>query len=87
MIHGKCSISGDPTNFEGSWEIKFVNGYLRRVCKTCGFVDDRKTWIEIDNKKFYTGDPEKNPQESKRYNLVERLCLKIKLKRNHNKMW
>ena len=58
MICPKCSIAPDDY-VTGEWIHKRINGHPRRVCRTCGYVDERKCWVSG----VYCGPPEKNPEK------------------------
>jgi len=81
MMCPKC-FTPDLMSQDGEWKIKFINGYLRQVCETCGFIDDRRSaWIRFvpsDGKKYFIGNPETNPNEAKKYNLIQRMLFKLK---------
>lgn len=44
MICPKCSRAPDDY-ITGEWVSKEIDGYPRRVCSTCGYVDECKCWV------------------------------------------
>ena len=54
MICPKCTRS--PEDYvTGEWVHKIINGHLRMVCNICGYIDERKVWIDD----VYHGSPDK----------------------------
>lgn len=67
MICPKCTRPPEDY-FTGEWVHKTIDGHPRMVCRTCGYVDDRRVWVGG----IYHGPPEKLRGYKKDAGSVER---------------